>query len=158
MIIGFSGTRHGMSPRQLMVVQRIIIDRKPELVLHGGCVGSDEQFDKICRTLDIDRRCYPADDVGKSMRFIPQQTSTSKVQMMDPRPALKRNALICKDADIMIATPAEPTPPKDIRGQGTWHTIRKARDLGMPLILVIPNGVSFEERGGLLNFNPNAGF
>ena len=46
--IGFTGTRRGMTQRQIERVTELIAKHEPKVVRHGDCIGADAQFHEIC--------------------------------------------------------------------------------------------------------------
>lgn len=56
---------------------------------------------------------------------------------------LARNRDIVNESGIMLAAPAEMT--EQARG-GTWYTIKYARKVGKPLVIVLPDGTVTIER------------
>lgn len=54
MVIGFTGTRHGMTNAQRDTVLKLLSEKlTPSSAVHGDCVGADADFDAICTSLDI---------------------------------------------------------------------------------------------------------
>lgn len=137
MIVGFSGTRQGMTPEQRSRVAELLRLIEPEAVVHGDCVGADAEFDRIAEDCGIQRRCRPC-SIAVMRAF------TGAEQIDEPRPPLERNRLIVQDASVLIACPAGRT--EEWRGSGTWSTVRAAGRAGKPAWLVFPDG-SVERRG-----------
>jgi hypothetical protein len=50
-VVGYTGPRTGMESAQLTTVAAILIEWGPTEVHHGICVGGDEQFHKLVRSL-----------------------------------------------------------------------------------------------------------
>lgn len=51
--IGFTGTRHGMTPAQWHAVRRLVEDWSSGSAFdahHGDCIGADAEFHAICET------------------------------------------------------------------------------------------------------------
>jgi hypothetical protein len=136
-MIGFTGTRDGMTPQQRAAVTKILeryCSRFGALVGHGDCLGADAEFDEIAASLGIQRATYPCDI--ESMRAHCEVRGA--LQVTEPVGPLLRNGWIVRDALAMIATPKEST--EQLRS-GTWATVRLARrKIGLPLLLVAPNG------------------
>lgn len=141
MIIGFTGTRNGMTLSQRNAVCDILSELGGVFVgLHGSCVGADEHFDELCRQFGCKttaRPCTaPPDLIAK----------TGARAIAEPTRPMKRNRAIVADADVMIACPPNRSPIKS--GSGTWATVGLARRARRPLFIVYPEGDIEEERTG----------
>jgi hypothetical protein len=55
--------------------------------------------------------------------------------MQEPKPYLVRNREIVEGVDLLIACPKEPV---EVLRSGTWATVRIARRLGVPVVLIWP--------------------
>lgn len=136
-MIGFTGTRAGMTPAQKTAVREIL--SRTEIALtensvgHGDCVGADAEFDEIAKELEYQRNIYPSDI--ESMRAHCELRGA--IQVSEPEKPLIRNSRIVNDSSMIIATPKEST---EVLRSGTWATIRRARKAGCELYLVLPNG------------------
>lgn len=118
--IGFTGTQHGMGPTQLRALATLLDGVTGATVHHGDCVGADAP------PIIEDKRAHCACDV-----------------LLIPAPYLVRNRAIVDATEVLVAT------PKGIYEQqrsGTWSTVRYARELGRPLLIVYPNGAIKHER------------
>jgi len=133
-IVGFSGTQQGMTAFQETTVRSLLRWLKPAEVHHGDCVGSDEEFDKICVELGIYRCSHPPED-EKKRAFC----KTEEERM--PAPYLVRNLDIVKESQILIATPKE---PYEVTRSGTWSTYRRAKHLKRAICLVLPEEFRIE--------------
>lgn len=143
MVLGFTGTRKGLSKPQRTALKAYIsefIDPQNIILvgLHGDCVGADAEFDDVCMELLIATRCRPC--TISSMR-----AHTGATQVATPKSPMARNREIVADADFMIACPPNFEPIK--RGSGTWATISmaKRRD-DLHLRIIFPDG-SYEDSG-----------
>jgi len=144
MIIGFTGTRQGMSPEQRRAVEALLIRFDPDAVVHGDCVGADAEFDAICELFDISRRIRPCnleDMRAHSERRGAQPVAVAQAPMV-------RNRNIVREADLLIACPLGPDPVvsgTSLRGQGTWATVGFARSVHRDVYVVERNGTVIEE-------------
>ena len=100
MIVGFTGTRAGMTEAQKKVVARLLEEHKPSEVHHGDCIGADAQFHQIAGNIPIVG--HPASEVGEQRAFC---LNFSRIH--ESKPPLERNRDIVTASDIMIATPKE---------------------------------------------------
>jgi len=136
-IIGFTGTRYGMS-----------IDQKAELCFilrlyrdnfefhHGDCIGADTQAHHIAKEYGAINiiihpgysKANPSNTDNRSFCI------TEKGSIREPLPHLDRNINIVNECGLLIACPIVDKPQK--RG-GTWFTINYANDLNKDT-LVIP--------------------
>lgn len=134
MIVGFTGTRHGMTPAQITEVGDLLRKLVPREAHHGDCVGADADFHVLCLNRAIPVALHPPDD--------PKHRAYCKgaIRMFAPRPYLERDRHIVENASVLIAAPREATEPPPRRGQGTWYTVRYARKAGVERYIVWPNG------------------
>lgn len=132
-VLGFTGTREGMTTAQYRQFGVLIATSPPEMFRHGDCVGSDAQAHGLVRTTRAVIHVHPP-------------TSPAKRAFCDgdviwlPRPYIDRNHDIAERCDHLIATPKG---PEELRS-GTWATIRYARRIGRPVTIIWPDG-SMEE-------------
>lgn len=141
-VIGFTGTRWGMTPAQraalALEVDRALDLDAPWLARHGMCVGSDEEFHNIVRPLPNGViHGHPSNLSGMTARI------TDCDVLHEPKRPLARNVHIVAASTVMLAAPAEMT--EQLRG-GTWATIRMARRARKPLAIVWPDGSVTRER------------
>jgi hypothetical protein len=143
-MIGFTGTRQGMSEKQLREVASLLqelvreLQSRSELVvaLHGDAIGADAQFDEIAYRQGLPRRIYPSNI--DSQRAHCQYNGAAVMQ--PPKPPLERNKDIILASLVMIGAPAS----FQYERSGTWSTIRKAKQMLRPVYIVNPYG--FVER------------
>jgi hypothetical protein len=111
MIVGFTGTRKGMTHTQRVQVVNILSGLQPDAFHHGGCVGADAEAHALADRLRIPTEIRP------------------------PKPYLERNHDIVDESDVLIATPGQ---VNEVRRSGTWATIRYARKQDTTVLLVLP--------------------
>lgn len=140
MTIAFTGTREGMTAKQIQAVLSLMKELRPEWALHGDCIGSDSDFHNICVLLRGDRTNpgYPKIHLYPSDRDH-YRANCEPFEICDP-PAepLTRNKEMIKVCDRLIAT------PKELREQirsGTWTTRRYAIAAGKIIFTFLPNGL-----------------
>lgn len=134
MIVGFTGTRQGMTGEQKFEVARLLRYLNPSIVLHGCCVGADRIFHRIVlssvsHTVVIEG--FPGDNEQKTW------AERNGVESNPIHPYLERNKIIAKRSDIMIVTPKG---EKEELRSGTWATIRCRKKTGLLLYIVEPSG------------------
>jgi hypothetical protein len=132
-MIGFTGTRNGMTNAQKVTVTQLLQELDAALVGHGDCVGADHEFDEIARFLEIRRVIFPSNI--ESMRAHCELRGAT--QITEPMKPLVRNGWIVGASVALIATPKE--YQEELRS-GTWSTIRRARAAKLTLYLVKPDG------------------
>ena len=134
-IVGFTGTRNGMTKRQEERLISILNEIKlPAQFHHGDCIGSDAEAHDIASKLGYRTIAHPGtDNTGKS----PLRAYCKAAEIREARPYLLRNMDIVDEAEIVIATPKEST---EQRRSGTWQAIRYARRKGKKLIILSPEG------------------
>ena len=133
--IGFTGTRKGMTPDQLIRFVETIgaIEKKSEIVEfhHGGCIGADNDAHillKPMRTIAI--VVHPPIDKTYTFNYF---SGASKI--LPEKEYLDRNHDIVDACQILIACPKE---KKEVKRSGTWATIRYARRIGKPVFVIEP--------------------
>jgi hypothetical protein len=129
-LVGFTGTREGMTADQKATVRELLVDLLATEGEHGDCVGADADFHDVCRALGLKVSCRPC-------TLEDQRAWTNADQRDDPRPPLERNGSIVADSNAVIACPAK--FEEELRS-GTWSAVRYARKAGKPLFIVWPDG------------------
>lgn len=142
MIVGFTGSRFGMSgdqnKRVLGLLECLGSVGRHMSGLHGDCVGADEEFNELCTTLEWRTACRPC--TFENLRANCADAISKPVRPME------RNRALVADADVMIACP--PNDEEIKSGSGTWATIRFTRRAEKPLAIVYPNGTVTIDRAG----------
>ena len=134
-IVGFTGTRHGMTIKQTNQLREAL---KRILIVgvngfsHGDCVGADKQANDIAIELG-----YPL------IRVRPPQNDKYRAFCNGPnheifpvRPYIVRNHDIVNESFVLIAAPK--TEAEQLRS-GTWATIRYARKTGLRVLILKPH-------------------
>jgi hypothetical protein len=139
MIVGFTGTRQGMTDEQLVKFGLILPDAMM-VFKHGAAIGADEQAAACVRGKS------PKTHITAYPSNIGSQTSEEAIAISDtvlpPDQPLKRNRDIIEMSDVLIAAPAGMT--EELRS-GTWATVRLARRIRQRIIFVWPDGTSITE-------------
>lgn len=132
--IGFTGTQDGMTSFQMESVEKILQRGKEKGYTdfhHGDCIGADEQAHSIAIKLGYRVIIHPPINSSKRA-YCKGDYHFSKKEYID------RNHAIVDASRIMIATPKENT--EKLRS-GTWATIRYAKKMKKPVMIVYPNRV-----------------
>jgi hypothetical protein len=141
-MIGFTGTRQGMTDEQKLMVMDMLTQLEPAQVFHGDCTGADADFDYICKGLGIIREIYPGTD---SYGLSPTRAYCDAEIQHPSLPYLVRDKIIAeKGVDGLMACPKS---VHEERRSGTWATVRYARKLGRRVWILYPGGSFKIERG-----------
>ena len=139
MIIGFTGTRQGMTADQVLVVEGMLKSFAMDSAFlglefnHGDCIGADAMAHGLAKNCSYKVRVHPP--LSDKYRAFCVGDYTE-----EPKEFLERNRAIVKRSTMMIATPKGFVEPGGLRGQGTWWTIAYATGHIKPLVIVYPNG------------------
>lgn len=133
MKVGITGTRKGATGPQLGNLIETLRDIDATELHHGDCIGVDSEAHAIARGLGLKIVLHPPtiDD---------QRAGCSGDEEREPKPYLVRNHDIVNETDLLIALPGELMEQR--RGSGTWATVRYARKLRRPVLIITPAGVS----------------
>jgi hypothetical protein len=129
-VVGFTGTRHGMTEAQKGAVSVLLHELEATHVVHGDCVGADAEFHKIAKEQGLWVAVNPPTD--DRLRAYCEGDL-----VLEPLGYLTRNKAIVGGSDLLIAAPREMT--EQDRG-GTWYTVRYARTKRRRVIVVWPDG------------------
>lgn len=132
MIIGFTGTKKGMTNIQKDRVLGILAYHRPPEVHHGDCVGADAQFHDIVRKFDQGIKI-----VVHPPEFLMYRAFCKGDVILPVKPYLKRDDDIVGACGFLIATPKEGF---EVLRSGTWATIRRARDKRKHVTIIYPDG------------------
>jgi hypothetical protein len=129
--LGYTGTRRGLADVQFRTTAVEVSRLAPEFGHHGDCVGGDAEFHDIC--LDQGVRIIRHPPVVSVHRAF----CLPYYQDRPLRAYLDRNQDIVDESDHLLAGPGE---MEEERRSGTWSTIRRARERGIPITIVFPDG------------------
>lgn len=138
--VGFTGARGGMSEVQ----EEILDDRLAELidsagsaVLHSGaCIGSDEKAHQLAWTRGYRAVLHPPRS-RKLRAWVERSEFWGPDDVVLPeKDYLERDVDIASCSEILFATPDG--PPRTL--SGTYYTIRAAQRLGVPTVVIMPDG------------------
>lgn len=132
MIIGFTGTRNGMTEAQKETVRRLVRELQPTLAVHGDCVGADANFHAIVRVVAPECRIMICPGPDDSMRAF-----CDADMEMARKTHFARNRDIVNGSDLMIGTPYQ---MRECNSGGTWYTINYSRKVKRETRIVWPDG------------------
>ena len=136
LVIGFTGSRRGMTGHQAARVLELLLKFKPIEGHHGDCVGADAQFHELCQMAKVAVVIHPPEDPTY------RAFCTGALRVEPERPYLERNHIIVDTCKLLLATPKEDVEPLAGRGQGTWSTVRYARRAQRRMRIVWPESRS----------------
>ncbi len=132
MKVGFTGSRKGMTLGQKDILCRSLIWATIQEFHHGDCIGADEEAHNIVR--EYAPRCsiivHPP--IDRELRALTKGNIT-----YEPQHYLKRNHDIVDLSDMLIACPKE---NHEVQRSGTWATIRYAKNMNKPVMVIMPDG------------------
>lgn len=139
MIVGFTGTRDGLKPKQRDTLAALLLgygrteshDGRMHQFHHGDCLGADFEAHVLAR---LTKKFYivghPPDN--------PKSRAWCVCDTLKPTFEYKvRNKNIVRVADLLVACPKQDY--EEVRS-GTWQTIRYARSTKKPVVFVWPSG------------------
>lgn len=135
MILGFTGTSAGMSAYQRLALLKILEQGDVGEFHHGDCVGADAEAHDIADSMDISIVIHPPTDTRHRAYKTPKGDDWGDMMWLPPKPYLERNHDIVDACDKLIAAPKEDT--EQLRS-GTWATVRYARKVGKPVVILLP--------------------
>ena len=129
MIIGFTGTRTGITISQTRQIIDLLDDKTLNIVEvhHGDCKGADADFHNLCLLRNIKIVIHPP--------IYPKERAFCKSDfIMPPLQYLDRNVEIVNSCDILIACPKN--EQEELRS-GTWATIRYAKKINKKTLIFV---------------------
>lgn len=133
---GFTGTGQGMTALQAAQAEILLSTRV--ILHHGECVGADYEAGVIARRLGLHIVGHPP--VKQHDR-----ADCDVDERREQFPYLVRNTHIVDETAELIAAPLHAY--EEVRS-GVWHTVRYARNLGRPILIISPDGSVTEENPG----------
>lgn len=132
MILGFTGTRSGMTDPQKAAFRKLVEKLQPREFRHGDCVGADEESHDIVREIVPECRIIihpPIDTKARAWR--------TGDAILTPLTHFARNREIVRASMVMAG--ASLTAFRTERG-GTWYTLDFAVKVGRPIHVLWPDG------------------
>jgi hypothetical protein len=140
-ILGFTGTRKGMTPEQERTVRDLIQGLSLQSAHHGACHGADRQFHRLVLERAMHVGLWPSND--EQLAWARQAAGISnKVYVHQTFPPLTRNRMVVERVVQMCATPST---MREKQRSGTWATIRYSRNIGRPVAICWPDGTVTHE-------------
>lgn len=132
-VVGFTGTRHGMTKRQQWMFSRLVDELLREHgaveLHHGCCIGADATAHYLAGSRGVRTVGHPCN--------LPRQRAALDCDVMLPaKPPLVRNCDIVDSCSLLIAAPAQ---GREVLRSGTWATLRYARTVARPRWLLLPD-------------------
>lgn len=129
MIVGFTGTRHALTPHQQEELEYALEGAAGETLLHGDCVGGDAYAHDLGR------------EKGYTIEVYPPRVDTYRAykvgDIVHPVEDYRvRNQMIADRCDVLVAVPEG--PESQFPRSGTWMTVRMARKQDKPIIVILP--------------------
>ena len=137
MIVGFTGTRHGMTEQQKRCLGMIFEAWKDFAGIelhHGDCIGADAEADEAARFFPRSVIItHPPINEGKKK----WRAYCVSDQRQEPKDYIERDHDIVNRSDFVVAAPRGFT--EEIRS-GTWATVRYAKTRKIPFVVLWPDG------------------
>ena len=135
-VIGFTGTRAGMTHLQKQLVETLLVMFPPKETHHGDCIGSDAQFHRIiCDQTSASIIIHPPSNPRYRAYCAADEARGDNILLT--KPYKERNRDLVNASSIMIAAPRL---LREEQRSGTWYTIRYARECGKKIFIVYPDG------------------
>lgn len=135
MILGFTGSRWGMSHAQLAALAGVMTEDWEE-VHHGDCVGADAECHALAEAVALRTVVHPPSD-ERLRAFCPGDV------VLPPASYVVRDRAIVAACDVLVACPREAVA---VPRSGTWLTINLGRAAHRPVRIVFPDGTFSTER------------
>jgi hypothetical protein len=121
-IVGFTGTREGMSEHQKRRLEVILLAMITDGAIvdfhHGDCVGADADAHEIARRVGCRITIHPP------IKATQRAFCGGESVIHSPKEYLERDRFIVDSCTVLIAAPKS---DKEERRSGTWYTIRYAK-------------------------------
>lgn len=144
MIVGFTGTRNGLTEPQRDALLDEINQLKPRFWLHGACVGADAEAVTLVVKWSFSNhpvRIFALP--GKSANG-PEEHSLQDERALyeshvvrETKTHFARNRDIVNECNVLVACPGT---MEELDHGGTWYTIRCARKLNKRVVIIWPDG------------------
>ena len=139
--VGFTGPRTGMTAIQEYMVANVINNPRISEIRHGDCIGADEFVHSVA--LKYGKKIFVHPPTNPRFRAFCAGPS-EQVIIFPEEPYHSRNKKIVKMSMILLSGPRN----EEVLRSGTWSTIRYARTLHSPRLIIGPNGEDWSEEIG----------
>jgi hypothetical protein len=139
MILGFTGTRKGLTDVQTRWLWELFERLQVDEAHHGACVGADLEFHKVALHHGVPIVVHPP----VKTEFLAVeciQRGVPRVKIKSAKPYLHRDRDIAGACDGLVATPWQDAEPPLMDGSGTFYTVRYAQRLNKPVMICFANG------------------
>lgn len=136
--LGFTGTRHGMTERQLQQLEIVLKSYIPYGFIdfvHGDCLGADVQAAELAMHLGYRTTARPC-TITKMRAYHKSHV------VLPPKDTKARNQDIVNDARVLIAVPQEES---EVVQSGTWQTYRMAVKAQVPRVMLFPTRTEYQK-------------
>ena len=134
MVVGFAGTRQGMTLEQQRALRTLLTIYNGGVLHHGDAVGADAQAHEMAIELGYIIVIHPP-------LLTEERAFKTAACVREPAPYLLRNKAIVRETEVLIAAPEG---AETIRS-GTWSTVRFARRVKRPIRVVLPDGEVWDD-------------
>lgn len=139
--VGFTGTQDGLTFEQETTLHDLLAEGHGHGYFHhGDCIGSDAEADALAKETGYTRVIHPP--LKESKRAFCGMDDDDDAIVYEPKDYLVRNHDIVDACDILIATP---NSDQETLRSGTWATVRYARKVGKPYIIIFPDGEAHDD-------------
>ncbi len=130
MIVGFTGTRQGMTDGQCSYLQKVLEELGCTEFHHGDCIGADSQAAYLVRSMrKVKIVCHPPAD-PKLRAYVPLRRGDSIHPVL---PYRARNHAIVDACEHLCVGPRSNV---EVDRSGTWATYRYALAWGRPITII----------------------
>jgi hypothetical protein len=137
--LGFTGTKYGLSHKQMAGVINFLTYHRFNVLHHGCCIGADYQVALIAKGLDFTVIGHPPINEKFMMGEMYLNDVTRK-----PKTYLERDLNIITESAYLLATPKT---MKKVPRSGTWTTIEYAKSAKLPYTIIYPDGTGYGSSG-----------
>ena len=136
--IGFTGTQLEMTVYQIFVLGILFNIFRPIEFHHGDCIGADADAHEVA---EFFKNYFNLKNFNLKIVIHPSNINSKRAfkngdRILKSLNPLQRNKNIVYISNIVVAAPYQ---EHEILRSGTWATIRYAKKINKPLIIIHPN-------------------